>query len=142
MLPVHLVAHGCYIEGMHRSQLPCKSQLAGISNDARTSDLAIQGPHLGPVYGKFRVAKEQIPMLMGVGGENVKALENTTGARVVLRGEEKTLHFVSPSSEQFAAAEAMMSRLTGQDMKVSSFSCIRRALSGTLDGIPMFLWEF
>lgn len=65
------------------------------------------------------MAKEQIPALIGLGGENLRALENQTGARMVLRNDEGALYFVSPSAEQFSAAEAMMSRLVGQDMKAN-----------------------
>lgn len=80
---------------------------------------ATQGEHRGPVYGKFRVAKEQIAALIGLGGENVKAVESQTGTKTVMRHTENTMYFVSPDSTRATAAEAMMSRLVGQDMKVS-----------------------
>ena len=79
----------------------------------------VQGEHQGPVYGKFRVAKEQVAALIGTGGENVKALESQTGSRTVMRSAEGTMYYVSPDTGRASAAEAMMSRSVGQDMKVS-----------------------
>ncbi len=72
------------------------------------------------MYGKFKVAKEQVSALIGTGGENVKALESRTGTQTVMRNAEGTMYYVSPDSGRATAAEAMMSRLIGQDMKVSS----------------------
>ena len=70
------------------------------------------------MYGKFRVAKEQIAALIGMGGENVKAVEGQTGTKTVMRHAEGTMYYISPDSVRATAAEAMMSRLVGQDMKV------------------------
>ena len=48
------------------------------------------------MYGKFRVAKEQIAALIGVGGENVKTVEGQTGTKTVMRHAEGAIVLCLP----------------------------------------------
>jgi polyribonucleotide nucleotidyltransferase len=68
-------------------------------------------------YGVIDVGKDSVRRVIGHQGSNIRALQEESGARLVVQDDGK-VHLYAPSKDQYAASEALLEGFTGADVKV------------------------
>ena len=80
--------------------------------------MAQRDAEAGPRFEKMAIPKDAVGRLIGPGGSSIHALQDRTGARIVVAGSG-AIQFFAPTAQQAAAVKSSIEALTGTGLQVS-----------------------
>ncbi|KAK9811328.1 hypothetical protein WJX72_001896 [[Myrmecia] bisecta] len=84
--------------------------------DTMQAALPVRRERDAPRFGSVEINRELIGKIIGTGGETIKAMQESTGARITVM-DSGVVHFFAPSRAQYAAAVKAIDDVTGASIK-------------------------